>query len=174
MAPMTMKRMPPTSFTIWGGKHRARKAPNNTANKALVTRAKEAPKNTASRDWLSAERQRAANWVLSPSSARKIRLKVVSSVLMSNLPSSKTSSCQRVMRVPSIGEDTVKSQRSFFRRLLIRHIKADQETFYILVSDASYVLIRSELFESHFDVGVVSLDEIAQPNSPGAPTSQVI
>jgi hypothetical protein len=61
IAPMTMKRMPATSFIIWGGKHLARKAPNNTAKKALVTRAKEAPKNTANRDWLSAERQRAAN-----------------------------------------------------------------------------------------------------------------
>ena len=61
MAPMTIKRMPPASFTILGGKHRARKAPNNTAKKALVIRAKEAPKKTASRDWLSAVRQRAAN-----------------------------------------------------------------------------------------------------------------
>ena len=48
-------------FHYMGGKHRARKAPSNTAKKALATRAKEAPKNTASRDWLSAERQRAAN-----------------------------------------------------------------------------------------------------------------
>jgi hypothetical protein len=61
MAPMTIKRIPPTSFTIWGGKHRARKAPNNTAKKALVIRAKDVPKNTARRDSLPAERQRAAN-----------------------------------------------------------------------------------------------------------------
>jgi hypothetical protein len=62
-----------------------------------------------------------------------------------------------------------------WRPHLERQIKADQEAFYIfVVRDTPYVLIRSELFESHFDLGVVSLDKIAQPNSPGAPTSQVI
>jgi hypothetical protein len=61
IAPIAMKRMPATSFIIWGGKHLARKAPTNTAKKALVIRAKEVPKNTARRDSLSAERQRAAN-----------------------------------------------------------------------------------------------------------------
>jgi hypothetical protein len=58
-------------------------APKTTAISELSTRAPAEPRNTESRELQSAEKQNVASCVLSPSSAKKIKPKVVNSILKS-------------------------------------------------------------------------------------------
>jgi hypothetical protein len=62
---------------------RSNAVPQRTAISELNTRAPADPKKTESLESQSAEMQNVANWVLSPSSARKIIPKVVIKILKS-------------------------------------------------------------------------------------------
>jgi hypothetical protein len=81
--PTTRKKIPAPILIYIVGITRLIPAPKTTAINELSTRAPADPKNTEIRESQSAEKQKVASWVLSPSSARKIKPKVVINILRS-------------------------------------------------------------------------------------------
>jgi hypothetical protein len=81
--PTTRKKIPAPILIYIVGITRLIPAPKTTAISELSTSAPADPKNTEIRESQSAEKQKVASWVLSPSSARKIKPKVVISILRS-------------------------------------------------------------------------------------------
>ena len=81
--PTTRKKIPAPILIYIVGITRLIPAPKTTAINELSTRAPADPKNTEIRESQSAEKQKVASWVLSPSSAMNTAVKTVSNTFKS-------------------------------------------------------------------------------------------